>query len=176
MRVPTRSIRHHVDISLSETALLTAAGDRVYGRGEDYVRYVRGLRIATEKAYASVQAKQVYTVELDWSGLLPDGYCTCPHHSDGNFCKHLVAVGLATIYSGKVDDKAADTAASGLEATVQAMGIDELRDLVLTRGTARRRSAAHTRGPGDDFRCGRGCWCRCGLLGLAWSPQCKGLS
>ncbi len=60
MRVPPRSIRHHVDMSLAETALLTAAGDRVYGRGEDYVRYVRGLRIAAEKAYASVQAKQVY--------------------------------------------------------------------------------------------------------------------
>jgi len=119
-------------MSLSETALLTAAGDRVYGRGEDYVRYVRGLRVTAEKAYASVQAKQVYTVELDWSGRLPDGYCTCPHHSDGNFCKHLVAVGLATIYSGKVDDMAADSAASGLEATVHAMGIDELRDLVLT--------------------------------------------
>lgn len=132
MQLPPRSIRHHVDMSLSETALLTAAGDRVYGRGEDYVRYVRGLRIAAEKAYASVQAKQVYTVELDWSGRLPDGYCTCPHHSDGNFCKHLVAVGLATIYSGKVDNMAADTAASGLEATVHAMGIDELRDLVLT--------------------------------------------
>jgi hypothetical protein len=71
-------------------------------------------------------------VELDWSGRLPDGYCTCPHHSDGNFCKHLVAVGLATIYSGKVDDMASDAAASGLEATVHAMGIDELRDLVLT--------------------------------------------
>jgi hypothetical protein len=83
-------------MSLSETALLTAAGDRVYRRGEDYVRYVRGLRIAAEKAY---------------------GYCTWPHHSDGNFCKHLVAVGLATIYSGKVDDMAADTAASGVAAT-----------------------------------------------------------
>lgn len=131
MRVPPRSIRHHVDMSLSETALLNAAGDRVYGRGEDYVRYVRGLRIAAEKAYASVQAKQVYTVELDWSGRLPDGYCTCPHHSDGNFCKHLVAVGLAAIYSGKVD-MAEDSAASGLEATVHAMDIDELRDLVRT--------------------------------------------
>jgi hypothetical protein len=117
-------------MSLSETALLTAAGDRVYGRGEDYVRYVRGLRIAAEKAYASVQAKQVYAVELDWSGRLPDGSCTCPHHSDGNFCKHLVAVGLAVIDSGAVADAA--RVALALEATVHAMGIDELRDLVLT--------------------------------------------
>ncbi len=115
---------------LSEWSLLTVAGDRVYGRGEGYVRYVRGLRITAEKAHASVQAKQVYTVELDWSGRLPDGNCTCPHHSDGNFCKHLVAVGLAVIDSGAVAD--ATRVAWALEATVQAMDVDELRELVMT--------------------------------------------
>lgn len=115
---------------LSETALLMVAGDRVYGRAEDYVRYVRGLRITAEKASASVQAKRVYAVELDWSGPQPDGSCTCPHHSDGNFCKHLVAVGLAVIDSGGVDD--ATQMASTLEATVQAMEVDELRELVMT--------------------------------------------
>lgn len=115
---------------LSERALLEAAGDRSYARGEDYVRYVRGLRITAEKAYASVQARRVYTVELDWSGRQPDGFCTCPHHSDGNFCKHLVAVGLAVIDSGAVDDVA--QGASALEATVQAMDVDELRELVMT--------------------------------------------
>jgi hypothetical protein len=36
---------------------------------------------------ASIQAKRVYSVELDWSGPLPDGSCTCRHHADGNFCK-----------------------------------------------------------------------------------------
>lgn len=115
---------------LSERTLLEAAGDRSYARGEGYVRYVRGLRIAHEKAYASVQAKRVYTVELDWSGPRPDGSCTCPHYADGNFCKHLVAVGLAVIDSGAVDDVA--QAASVLEATVQAMEVDELRAFVLT--------------------------------------------
>ena len=72
-----------------------------------------GCGSTAEKAYASVQAKQVYTVELDWSGAQPDGFCSCPHHSDGHFCKHLVAVGLATIDSGAVDD--ASRAASGLK-------------------------------------------------------------
>lgn len=115
---------------LSERTLLEAAGDRSYARGEDYVRYVRGLRIASEKAYASVQAKRVYTVELDWSGPQPDGSCTCPHQSNGNFCKHLVAVGLAVIDSGAIDD--VTQAASALEATVQAMDVDELRQLVMT--------------------------------------------
>ncbi len=116
---------------LSEATLLQAAGDVVYARGEDYVRYVRGLRTTEFKAYASIQAKRVYTVELDWSGQLPDGSCTCPHNADGNFCKHLVAVGLAAIDSGRVatDSYTADDA---LQAAVQAMGVAELRDLILT--------------------------------------------
>lgn len=87
-------IGHHDDVPLSETTLLNVAGDLVYARGEDYVRYVRGLRVTDFKAYASIQAKNVYSVELDWSGPLPDGSCTCPHHADGNFCKHMVATGL----------------------------------------------------------------------------------
>lgn len=117
-------------MSLSESALVSLAGDRVFGRGLGYVRYVRGLRVATERAYASVQGKQVYAVELDWSGSEPDGFCTCPHAAGGHLCKHLVAVGLAVIDSGAADD--AISAVSALEATVQAMDVEELRELVLT--------------------------------------------
>lgn len=142
---------------LSETTLLQAAGDLVYARGEDYVRYVAGLRTTEFKAYASIQAKRVYTVELDWSGPLPDGYCTCPHHADGNFCKHLVAVGLAAIDTGRVavDDPTGSTADAALEAAVQAMDIDELRDLVLTLaqrdgGVRRMLEIRATAASGDD--------------------------
>lgn len=119
---------------LSETTLLDVAGDLVYARGEDYVRYVRGLRITDVKAYASIQANNVYTVELDWFGPLPDGSCTCPHYADGNFCKHLVAIGLAAIDTGRVtvDVVASSTAEPALEAAIQAMNVDELRELVMT--------------------------------------------
>ena len=127
-------IRHHGEVPLSETTLLEVAGDLVYARGEDYVRYVRGLRTTDFKAYASIQAKNVYQVELDWSGPLPDGSCTCPHYADGNFCKHLVATGLAAIDTGRVavDDTAGSAAEAALEAVVQAMDVDELRELVMT--------------------------------------------
>ena len=126
-------MRQTTEVALSETTLLTVAGDRVFARGEDYVRYVCGLRTTDTKAYASIQAKRVYTVELDWSGALPDGSCTCPHYADGNFCKHLVATGLAAIDSGRVavDDTASGTAEAALEAAVQAMGVDELREVVM---------------------------------------------
>ncbi len=143
---------------LSETTLLNAAGELVYARGEDYVRYVRGLRITDVKAYASIQGKRVYTVELDWSGPLPDGFCTCAHHADGNFCKHLVAIGLAVIDSGRVavDDSTDGSAERALESVVQAMTVDELRELVLSlaqRDDAVRRmlEIRATTSSGDDM-------------------------
>ena len=112
---------------LSETTLLKAAGDLVYARGEGYVRFVRGLRTTDFKAYASIQAKNVYQVELDWSGPLRDGFCTCRHRADGHFCKHLVATGLAAIDTGRVavDDTANRTAEAALEAVVRAMDVDD---------------------------------------------------
>jgi uncharacterized Zn finger protein len=144
-------------VPLSETTLLKVAGDLVYARGEDYVRYVRGLRTTDCKAYASIQAKQVYSVELDWSGPLPDGSCTCRHHADGNFCKHLVATGLAAIDTGRVavDDAASSTAEAALEAAVQAMDVNELRELVLTLaqrdgGVRRLLEIRATTAAGDD--------------------------
>ncbi|MGY4653749.1 SWIM zinc finger family protein [Mycobacterium sp. URHB0021] len=144
-------------MALSETTLLDVAGDLVFARGEDYVRYVRGLRTTDFKAYASIQAKRVYTVELDWSGPLPDGSCTCPHHADGNFCKHLVATGLAAIDSGRVavDDTASSTAEAALHEAVQAMDPDELRELVITLaqrdgGVRRLLEIRATTASGDD--------------------------
>jgi uncharacterized Zn finger protein len=144
-------------VPLSETTLLKAAGDLVYARGEDYVRYVRGLRTTDVKAYASIQAKNVYQVELDWSGPLPDGSCTCLHHADGNFCKHLVATGLAAIDTGRVvvDDTASSTADAALEAAVQAMDVAELRELVMTLaqrddGVRRLLEIRATTAAGDD--------------------------
>ena len=142
---------------LSETLLLEVAGDLVYARGEDYVRYVRGLRTTEFKAYASIQAKNVYQVELDWSGSLPDGSCTCPHHADGNFCKHLVATGLAAIDTGRVavDDTSGSTADAALQSAVLAMDVDELRDLVTTLaqrddGVRRLLEIRATTAAGDD--------------------------
>lgn len=146
---------HDGEMPLSEASLLRAAGDMIFGRGEDYVRYVRGLRITADKAYASIQAKRVYTVELEWSGPLPDGFCSCPHNAEGNFCKHMVAVGLAAIDSGRVDDEDTSRTDADVEATVQAMTIDELRELVVTLaqrddGVRRMLAVRATTASGDD--------------------------
>ena len=51
-------------IRLTERQLLEAAGEPSFGRGEDYVRYVRGARVDGTRATGSIQARNVYTVSL----------------------------------------------------------------------------------------------------------------
>ena len=85
---------------LTERLLLGEAGDLSFERGQDYVKYVVGLRVTGKRAHASIQAKRVYQCELDWGGKDIRCLCTCPFFDQGFFCKHLVAVGLAAIDAG----------------------------------------------------------------------------
>ena len=82
---------------LNEESLLRTAGATSFERGEDYARHVQGLRVVGATAEASIQGSDVYLVELEWSPSAVDGHCTCPHYARGNFCKHLVALGLAVL-------------------------------------------------------------------------------
>jgi uncharacterized Zn finger protein len=124
-------------IGLTEAALLRAAGGTSFDRGQDYVGYVHGLRVDGSTATASIQAKRVYLVDLDWSDDTPTGRCTCPHHVKGNFCKHLVAVGLVVLdASGAQEDAPSDLAANAADATepleeyLATLDAAELRTLV----------------------------------------------
>ena len=116
---------------LTEAQLVRSAGDVVFGRGEDYVRHVRGLVVMGSCATAVVQAKSAYAVELDWAHRDLAGDCTCPHFERGYFCKHLVAVGLAAISGcaplSLVPPSEPDDV---LVSYLQTLEVAELRDLV----------------------------------------------
>ena len=78
-----------------------------------------------------------------------------PAPRDGNFCKHLVAVGLAAIDSGRVAVDDASTTDDALQAVIQALDVDELRDLVMTLarrdpGVRRMLEVRATTASGDD--------------------------
>jgi uncharacterized Zn finger protein len=125
---------------LTETTLRKTAGATSFARGEDYVRYVHGLRIADGTATGSIQAKRVYLVDLDWSllgnGGPLEGRCTCPHHAKGNFCKHLVALGLAVMDETGVERRTAPVGEpevdpdKGTAAYLQSLEAPALRQLV----------------------------------------------
>ena len=81
---------------LTRRALSELAGERSFGRGEDYFESgcVERLAEYEGRITATVQGNDRYTVKL-WSEnrrLLFD--CTCPVGDEGSFCKHCVAVGL----------------------------------------------------------------------------------
>lgn len=124
-------------MKLDEATLEAAATGASFPRGEDYVRYVRGLHVQDTRATATIQARNVYLVDLDWSGGRLVGSCTCPHHARGAFCKHLVAVGLAAL--GRVGlvmpaPSGRDGELGGADPVTEAVGglsEDEVREILV---------------------------------------------
>ena len=82
---------------ISRPVIEKLAGERSFERGLAYFRGGAVERLAShrDRISARVVGTDVYVVklwpdrgDLDWS-------CTCPVGQDGEFCKHLVATGLA---------------------------------------------------------------------------------
>ena len=55
------------------------------------------MTVRGRRATAIVARTEPYEVALDWSSPILDGTCTCPDFTEGEFCKHLVAFGLALL-------------------------------------------------------------------------------
>jgi hypothetical protein len=109
----------------TEDDLRRAAGDGSFRRGRDYVDAVGELQPTAYGVKASVRGSDVYEV---WLGRENDALvaeCGCPFGSDGNFCKHCVAVGLVLL-AGDVPEPAAD-----LDAYLRSLDQRELVELVL---------------------------------------------
>ncbi|WP_236246667.1 SWIM zinc finger domain-containing protein [Streptomyces sp. CC210A] len=119
---------------LTEGHLRELAGARSYERGLAYVDAVSGVRIGDDVITASVHGTERYEAELTPAGPLGlTGRCDCPYGQEGNFCKHLVALGLTLIARGADvprQRKAARRRARGLDAWLSALSRDELLALV----------------------------------------------
>jgi hypothetical protein len=93
----------------------------VFGRGLDYVGFVVELHRKGDSAVAAIDGPRAYRTKLKWGRHRLDGDCTCPHNAEGNFCKHLVAVGLAVIETtGPTDTSAPAVPVDDLVAMVSA--------------------------------------------------------
>lgn len=93
---------------LSPQLLKDYADGSSYGRGKQYFdsESVFGMEEYQGKVVAKVSGTQDYKVKL-WAKPEDQlGYdCNCPYAEEGNFCKHLVAVGLAWIAQRKGEIK-----------------------------------------------------------------------
>jgi uncharacterized Zn finger protein len=84
---------------LNRQTLLEMAGKRSFERGENYFdeERVHALVEFEGQLAATVEGSLDYRVKL-WEAEGRLGFsCACPFAEDGNFCKHAVAVGLASI-------------------------------------------------------------------------------
>ncbi|MFE1230463.1 SWIM zinc finger domain-containing protein [Streptomyces sp. NPDC058745] len=120
---------------LTEAKLRALAGERSFERGLAYVDAVSGVEAGDGRIRASVRGtERRYEVELLLGGRRkPRGTCDCPYGQEGNFCKHLVALGL-TVVGQEADLSRQRTSARGrarcLEAWLTGLSRDDLIALV----------------------------------------------
>ncbi|REK90748.1 hypothetical protein DY245_08375 [Streptomyces inhibens] len=120
--------------SFTEANLKTLAGVRSFERGCGYVDAVSGVEVGDGWISASVHGTERYEVHLalDGPGGL-SGECDCPYGLEGNFCKHLVALGLTVLARPESlprQRKAARDRAQDLDGWLSARSKDELLALV----------------------------------------------
>jgi uncharacterized Zn finger protein len=90
------------------------AGDRYYERGVDYLQdgKVTSLQQDEKRIRAVVMGADDYDVALTAKGSTLEYRCSCPLGSDGEFCKHCVAAGLAFLKQNAEPAKAPKKGAS----------------------------------------------------------------
>ncbi|UUY50373.1 SWIM zinc finger family protein [Streptomyces yangpuensis] len=120
---------------LTEAKLRALAGERSFERGLAYADEVSGVEFGDGWIRASVRGTERYQVELLLLGGRRNlaGTCDCPYGQEGNFCKHLVALGL-TVIAQEADlprrRKAARDRTRGLDAWLTGMSHADLLALV----------------------------------------------
>ena len=86
---------------ITRKALREEAGTTYFGRGLDYFQSgcVKKLEVHGNRIEGSVRGSRLYhcSIECDIDTDSLFGECSCPLGDDGEFCKHLVALGLAFI-------------------------------------------------------------------------------
>lgn len=120
---------------VTEAVLEELAGDRYFERGLAYFRHgaVGRLRASGKEISARVRGTRPYAVrlwidrrELHWD-------CTCPLGRDGEFCKHLVATGLAWLAGGEDGAGEAPSELQTIRAFLNAADKQTLVELLVER-------------------------------------------
>jgi len=91
--------RRNASNTWTRADLLDEAGPVYFARGEEYFDggTVQAVCEKNGVVSATVRGTQLYETLLAFRDGEVDGQCSCPLGEDGQFCKHLVATGLAWI-------------------------------------------------------------------------------
>ncbi|MFD9396338.1 SWIM zinc finger domain-containing protein [Streptomyces sp. NPDC060000] len=122
------------DLDFDEDDLRALAAPRSFERGRGYLAAVTAVEVGDGWITATVHGTDAYRVELSLDG--PDGLageCDCPYGMEGNFCKHLVALGLTVLSEPEAVPRQRGRArirAQELDAWLAARSRDELLALL----------------------------------------------
>ena len=107
-------MKNKIDEVVTVSNLRSAAGSRSYSRGEEYFEdgAVHHLQCDGEQLTADVHGTHVYHARITNKDGFLEGECSCPFGQDGNFCKHLVALGLEYLERPKKASESPRSAAS----------------------------------------------------------------
>lgn len=126
---------------LSKSRLRQLAGEQYFARGEEYFKAGTVIRLQNSDEHgihARVLGTQLspYTVRLWRRGKDLDWGCTCPLGTDGEFCKHVVAAGLAFLAGVEIPDDEDDTdETASIREALDAMSREEMQELLFERAT-----------------------------------------
>ena len=111
----------------AESDLRALAGPRSFARGARYVGAVESVDESPDGVIAMVHGTGTYVVRLRRGRNGLEGRCTCPHGSNGFFCKHCVAVGLVVLArDGAEDDGRTEVDVHGYLCSLDAATLVEL--------------------------------------------------
>jgi uncharacterized Zn finger protein len=128
---------------IDRATLRRMAGARAFERGEDYWAggQVRALGGHEDVITAKVLGTREYRVKLWVENGDLEFSCTCPVGTDGAFCKHGVAVGLAWLGQGReggpISEKPAKPSVTmdDVRSHLTSQGKEALVDLLVERAT-----------------------------------------
>ena len=89
-------MKSKIDEIVTVSNLRSLAGERSYSRGKEYFEdgAVHRLYCDEERLTGDVHGTHVYKARISCKDGRIDYGCSCPVGRDGDFCKHLVALGL----------------------------------------------------------------------------------
>jgi uncharacterized Zn finger protein len=113
-------------------ALRELAGDKVFGRGEEYYHdgQVQILSIEPSRVLAQVAGSEDYRTTLTGRGKTIDGHCACPAFTDWGFCKHMVAVALAVNAAGDGESEGGG-ALSRIREHLKTKSVNDLAEVIV---------------------------------------------
>jgi len=120
---------------ITEPALEELAGDRSFARGVGYFRSGAVERLVSHngRISARVVGTNIYTAKLWPEGGRLDWDCTCPMGEDGEFCKHLVATGLAWLAAAGNSDTQTSSEIDAIRRFLEASDKQALVEMLLER-------------------------------------------